>query len=144
MSGFQIKYNRSRFPDRQRREDGKWGCRGCGSEIPKGRTAWCSEECVKKFHPFYVIDAVKKRDKGICQTCGFDTAERVKNKWGGMERVRRPEYDHILSMADGGLTVLENMRTLCHPCHRERTKIWHGERAAARRPQQSLLQESAS
>ena len=57
---FQIKYNRSRFPERQKRDDGKWGCRGCGSEIPKGRTAWCSEECVKKFHPFYVIDAVKK------------------------------------------------------------------------------------
>lgn len=130
---YTIRYNRSRFPERQRREDGSWGCRGCGSPIPKGRQAWCSDLCVQKFHPLYVIDAVKKRDKGICNACGFDTSE-----WWKIDH-RRAEYDHIIPFSEGGLTVLENMRTLCAPCHRERTKAWHGERAAARRPQRSLL-----
>ena len=137
---FVLRYNRSRFPERQSREDGRWGCRGCGSEIPKGRQSWCSEGCVKRFHPFYVIDAVKKRDKGICQICGFDTNTEEKDPRGWTIHPRRAEYDHVLSMADGGLTVVENMRTLCAPCHRERTKVWHGERAAARRPQRTLLE----
>jgi 5-methylcytosine-specific restriction endonuclease McrA len=26
------------------------------------------------------------------------------------------------------MTVLENMRTLCEPCHKQRTKDWHGQR----------------
>lgn len=141
---FEIKYNRSRFPAQQRREDGTMGCRGCGEPIPKGRHSWCSNPCVERWHPFFVLDAVKKRDKGICQACGFDTAAREKNRFGGMSLVRRPEYDHIKPFSEGGLTVVENMRTLCHPCHREVTKSWHGARAAARRPQRSLLSSEMS
>lgn len=135
---FVVKYNRSRFPERQRREDGAWGCRGCGEPIPKGRQAWCSEPCVKRWHPFYVIHAVKARDKGICQECGFDTRTIEKDSRGWTIQPRRPEYDHIKPFSEGGLTVVENMRTLCHPCHRAVTKSWHGERAAARKPQRPI------
>jgi len=140
---FVIKYD-GRFPARQRREDGKWGCRGCGSAIPKGRQSWCSEACVTRFHPFYVIAEVKRRDKGICQACGCDTSLIEKNAWGGHSRLRPPDYDHIVPFSEGGLTVLENMRTLCRPCHKARTKAWHAERAAARRPQRSLPMEAMS
>jgi len=34
------------------------------------------------------------------------------------------EYDHIIPFCEGGLTILENMRTLCTPCHKKRTAEW--------------------
>ena len=50
------------------------------------------------------------------------------------------EADHIIPFSEGGETVLENMRTLCYPCHKHRTKKWHGDRKAARRePDQMVL-----
>ena len=129
----------SRHPQSQQRLDGSWGCAGCGGDLPKRRRTWCSNACFERFDPRCVITAVKERDKGICQSCGFDTDTREPNCTGYMRRVRDPEYDHIVPFCEGGLTVLENMRTLCDRCHRARTKTWHGERAAARRPQKSLL-----
>lgn len=38
------------------------------------------------------------------------------------------EMDHIIPFSEGGLTVLENVRTLCVLCHKKRTKKWHKER----------------
>jgi 5-methylcytosine-specific restriction endonuclease McrA len=32
--------------------------------------------------------------------------------------------DHILPFAEGGACSLENLRTLCRPCHRKVTKEW--------------------
>jgi 5-methylcytosine-specific restriction endonuclease McrA len=43
--------------------------------------------------------------------------------WRAWRRAKpkKPEYDHIVPFSEGGLTVLENMRTLCRPCHKART-----------------------
>jgi 5-methylcytosine-specific restriction endonuclease McrA len=38
------------------------------------------------------------------------------------------EADHIIPHSEGGEYVLENMRTLCIPCHKARTKAWHKSR----------------
>lgn len=38
------------------------------------------------------------------------------------------EMDHIIPFSEGGLTVLENVRTLCILCHKKRTKKWHKDR----------------
>lgn len=38
------------------------------------------------------------------------------------------EMDHIIPYSEGGLTVLENVRTLCVVCHKKRTKKWHKDR----------------
>lgn len=144
MSPFVIIYE-NRFPIQQRRSDGSWGCRGCGGAIPKGRQTWCSRECVNTYHPAYVISAAKRRDKEICSTCGYDRAAAERKWWQGREAVRRHggtaewnefrktqprkiEYDHIIPFSEGGLTVLENIRSLCSECHKRRTKRWHRER----------------
>jgi 5-methylcytosine-specific restriction protein A len=49
------------------------------------------------------------------------------------------EADHIIPHSEGGQFVLENVRTLCVPCHKKRTKTWHRERKLARDPQLNLL-----
>lgn len=35
------------------------------------------------------------------------------------------EADHIIPHSEGGEYTLENMRTLCVPCHKKRTREWH-------------------
>lgn len=149
---FKIIYDKSRFPILQRRVDGTLGCRGCGGAIPKGRSAWCSRECCKKYNPQFVLAAVRARDHDICSECGRD-CDKEYNQWmaekfGGKNfnwnewRNRKPpgaEYDHIVPFSEGGLTVLENMRTLCSPCHKKRTADWHWQRTNKRRNQEVLL-----
>lgn len=45
------------------------------------------------------------------------------------------QADHIIEVTDGGAPYLENIQTLCVPCHKAKTKAQHGERAAKRRAQ---------
>lgn len=135
---FQIQYGRSRFPIRHKRADGTFGCRGCGGDIPKGRRTWCSSACIEKHEPRAVLEAVRKRDKGVCQKCSFDI-KAARNEWNALRPSRnwwtpeysawlreepKEEYDHIIPFSEGGLTVLENMRTLCHNCHVQVTTEW--------------------
>lgn len=136
---FRIKYDRSRFPVRQLRDDGTYGCRGCGGVIPKGRRAWCSKACADRYDPFRVLIAVRKRDGDVCKICGLD-CRKARAHWlrqkpafytGDLSyddwRRKKPpaaEYDHVKPFSEGGLTVLENMRTLCAPCHRAVTAAW--------------------
>ena len=144
ISVFKIKYNKARFPIQQKRANGKPGCRGCGGAIPKGRRSWCSQKCVSRFNPATVILEVKKRDREVCDQCGYDyraaRAEWIKQCHNAGLSLRsyatrkifpaptKIEYDHIIPFSEGGLTVLENMRSLCTPCHKERTRLWHQER----------------
>jgi len=138
--GFVIKYDRARFPEQQLRPDGTWGCRGCGGAIPKGRHSWCSDPCYNRYCPRMVMAAVRQRDHDICSACGRDCkAERAEwksRRWDPDWLKRKPpraEYDHIIPFSEGGLTVLENMRTLCALCHKAETNKWRKQKRAARR-----------
>jgi len=129
-----IIYGRGRFPKLVAPRT----CRGCHSPIPKGsgRRTWCSRECYEKFEPSMVIRAVQERDRGVCQICGIDIhqahcawrkAEPDRSKdfqaWIKWRREKpKEEYHHIVPFSEGGLTVLENMQTLCVPCHRKITR----------------------
>lgn len=143
MKPYKISYNKSRFPNQPKRGDGSWGCRGCGGDIPKGRRAWCSRQCCETFHPAFVISNVRKRDKDICAFCGFDHEKAMDEWWkqkpnadhyGWQDHhkwiAQKPvvNFDHIIPFSEGGMTVLENMRTLCEPCHKQRTKNWHADK----------------
>lgn len=56
--------------------------------------------------------AVRERDQ-VCRTCGEEGTD----------------FDHILPVADGGQTTLENLQLLCHPCHVQKSRTdWHGSR----------------
>jgi 5-methylcytosine-specific restriction enzyme A len=57
--------------------NGRPVCCWCGAEVPKGRRRWCGEACVRQMQiqhwPRVWAAEVIKRDKGICQICGFDS-----------------------------------------------------------------------
>jgi 5-methylcytosine-specific restriction endonuclease McrA len=165
---FRIIYQ-NRFPTQQRRQDGTWGCRGCGGVIPKGRQTWCSKSCHDAYHPAMVIAAARLRDKEVCSGCGYDAASATREwwaeqaeidklfryrspawtpttpepdnreyrrrfkEWQGKGRPRKIEYDHVIPFSEGGLTILENIRSLCEVCHRQRTRDWHAGRRKSQR-----------
>lgn len=131
-----IQYDQNRFPVLQLGPDGKPMCRGCGKDIPEGRSAWCSNPCYRTYHPRMVKMAVFRRDKGVCRSCQFDcyTALQVwkssRRSWVGSReewwalKPRKWEMHHIKPFSEGGLTILSNLITLCSKCHRRETSGW--------------------
>ncbi len=119
-------------------------CRWCQLEIlaPR-RRSFCSAYCVHQWRlrsdPGYLRDLVFARDRGVCALCDTDTTaawsllkrsrgtarEQLLSMWGMASIAARRslwDADHILPVAEGGGGCdLENMRTLCLPCHREVT-----------------------
>lgn len=48
------------------------------------------------------------------------------------------EADHVVPVVEGGPNALENLRTLCLPCHKSETRVLAARRARARRKQLDL------
>jgi 5-methylcytosine-specific restriction endonuclease McrA len=119
-------------------------CRWCELEIlAKRRRTFCSDYCVHQWRlrtdPGYLRDQVFARDRGVCHLCRADTValynalKRARGKARiaglslyGMKTIhaRRSlwDADHIVPVAEGGGQCdLDNLRTLCLPCHREVT-----------------------
>jgi 5-methylcytosine-specific restriction endonuclease McrA len=119
-------------------------CRWCQLEIlARRRRTFCSEYCVHQWRlrsdPGYLRDQVFARDRGVCALCSTDTVAayaRLKRTRGAARaealamwgirsiQARRSlwDADHILPVAEGGGQCdLDNLRTLCLPCHREVT-----------------------
>jgi 5-methylcytosine-specific restriction protein A len=119
--------------------NGRALCRQCGQEVPRGQRSFCGPACIHEWKlrssPGYLRAQVWKRDKGVCAICGFDThalrlefaslhwaARRDRMKQLGIPRNR--EYslwdaDHIVPVIEGGGECgIDNIRTLCIPCHK--------------------------
>jgi len=86
-------------------------------------------------------ECVFERDAGVCALCGTDTHRlrrrimrlpfsqrmrelRALQQRGVIYKRRKSwwEADHILPVVEGGDSNLENIRTLCIPCHRDVTR----------------------
>lgn len=119
-------------------------CRWCQLEVlARRRRTFCSAYCVHQWRlrsdPGYLREQVFVRDRGICAACGTDTIaaynqlKRSRGKargealavWGLKSvHARRSlwDADHMLPVAEGGGQCdIDNLRTLCLPCHREAT-----------------------
>ncbi len=122
-------------------------CRYCSTEVSGRRRTFCSDSCVHEWRlrsdPWYLRQQVFRRDKGICTVCGVDTRKvrRLINRArkAGPEEyaltlevlaaegypIKHPEKalwhaHHRVAVKDGGgLCGLENLTTVCLPCHRK-------------------------
>lgn len=120
-------------------------CRWCKTEVSGRRRTFCSDACVHEWRlrssTSYLRECVLARDNGVCALCGTDTvkarrrvmrlpfADRMRElrallAAGAITRRRKTwwEADHILAVVEGGDSNLENIRTLCIPCHRRVTR----------------------
>lgn len=116
-------------------------CVWCDGVLSGRRTRWCSDKCVQAYmvtSPNGIRRAAYERDRGVCALCGLDTtalstAERsaMGDKWG---RYGGPwDADHIVPLCEGGTNFLDNIRTLCRPCHKAQTKALAARRAATKK-----------
>lgn len=65
--------------------------------------------------------AVFLRDNFTCQGCGYHKM-REDRPW--LPNMSNLECDHIIPMAKGGLTTMDNLQTLCKECNRKKgTKV---------------------
>ena len=130
-------------------EEGLPCCRWCNKGVMKPRRTLCSDECAHELKlricGRYLRDCVYLRDNGICNICNTDTKmiarqanmllydEKEQYLKDNMISLKRKiwikkhggglwDADHIVPVKDGGgLCGLENMRTLCIPCHKKIT-----------------------
>lgn len=97
------------------------------------------------------------RDRGHCRQCGLDTewlgriihqARNHLKELNGWDSKFIPllmvqlgfkpdtamwEADHILGLSEGGEDSIENIQTLCIPCHESKTAVGTHERAKGQR-----------
>jgi 5-methylcytosine-specific restriction endonuclease McrA len=87
---------------------------------------------------------VRRRDRTICAECQLDTnalrravrgrgRARILREKGFVPRKSLWELDHIVPLIDGGGHELENLQTLCKPCHKKKTSREAHLRAARNR-----------
>jgi 5-methylcytosine-specific restriction protein A len=121
----------------------------------------CIHEWKLRSDPGYAAAQVLRRDRGICCLCGTDclalqlewrrlwtewnwSPDRLKlqEEWLAAKGVPRSrlggkrlwDMDHTTPVVEGGGTCgLDNLRTLCIPCHRAQTKALAARRAQARK-----------
>lgn len=155
--------------------DGHALCRWCQKRVPKGRRAWCSQECIDEYlirsDGKFARFKVYQRDHGVCAICGLDVSRieidldvrrRINfgyyNECGlwpladeSIRAYRRAlatagfdlgkslwEADHIKPVCEGGGECgLDNLRTLCVPCHKRVSADLAQKRAIDRRTQNS-------
>ena len=120
---------------------GAGGCGWCGASLPPRRKRWCGPDCADDFwrnHWWSMARReAKKRDRRSCVRCGHKPAPRPR---GGPElsawRRRRPldrlEVNHKTPCVGRHASLscshhLDNLETLCVPCHAEHTKAIRGD-----------------
>ena len=119
-------------------------CRWCGEPIlheegerageVNRRRRW-HQACVDVYNatdPRQARRTVRKRDRGVCAVCRLDTRQlkrEIKGR-GSAKKLRAKgfvprrslwELDHIVPLIDGGSHDLDNLQTLCTPCHKTKT-----------------------
>lgn len=116
-------------------------CRWCRRLVSPPRYSFCSDDCVHEYRlrsdSTYLRSQVFMRDKGVCRECGTSTmalrrkldvmSEEMRNAvcdaLGIPANRRAPGHslwdaDHVVPVhAGGGCCGLNNIVTLCLPCH---------------------------
>jgi 5-methylcytosine-specific restriction endonuclease McrA len=119
-------------------------CLWCGAELPPRRRSWCSDRCGDAFwanHWWSVArQSAKRRDRYSCRRCGVRAPKRpvqsayasrarylaAMRVWREKKRTGRMEVNHIVPCRGRHKALdcahhLDNLETLCPPCHKEHT-----------------------
>lgn len=134
-------------------------CRWCGKLVPRPSRFCGAQECYKQVRirsePQFARKCVGERDRGVCAHCRCDTVKlyrvlRTVERLAGYSMAsavfvdlgftgdyrlngNRWQMDHIKPVVEGGGGCgLENLRTLCTPCHRQETAALAKRRADKR------------
>lgn len=130
--------------------NGRALCRYCKTtECPPPRRTFCSDACIHEWrirsNPGYAKEQVLKRDDCRCALCPTDTFAEFRGEYEARlartyprslraKKLATFDMDHIKPVSEGGGECgLENLRTLCKPCHRKVTAELAARRALARR-----------
>jgi 5-methylcytosine-specific restriction protein A len=145
----------------QRGPSGRGLCRICVAEVPSGRRTFCGDACVETYHIRVgrYRDSVYRRDRGVCAICSDDTERKIDTARRTARLLTRPnghwyeiysricrqwgyptynspwQADHIVPLSEGGRNEIQNLRTLCLPCHLDETAKLTGRLAQRRREQ---------
>lgn len=74
--------------------------------------------------PYALQQACFKRDSWTCVQCGYL----------GTPNAGDLNADHVIPRAEGGEDTLENLQTLCRPCHEPKIQAEAARGRARRRP----------
>lgn len=138
-------------------------CRWCRKEVQPPKRTFCGPECVHEWRlrssTSYLRQCVRERDKEICAACGLDCkALRIELRklkktdpaaWlAKCEEYSIPKHrrnkslfdaEHVIPVCEGGgESGLQNLISLCLPCHRISTNAL----LARRREQRKLKPKS--
>ena len=117
-------------------------CRFHGLPVGKGRRTACSPECSQAQRRLAFWDAMCyaawERDQHRCQECGQELVRRGTTYQGvEYEYPQGATYHHVIEVNEGGGQLgLDNIITLCKPCHAQKTAEYAARRADERRAQQ--------
>lgn len=125
----------------------------------------CVEEQLIRSNPAHARVLVFRRDAGVCTRCSIDTelvkaeSDRLRDRVNevlpnickgyaakvgflralGFGSAHLWEMDHIVPVSEGGGECgLENLRTLCIPCHKKVTTELRGRLAARARGEKNV------
>lgn len=96
-------------------------CQLCGANCDRGEKEWLEKK--PQWDDYPADPNLKWPEQGQERYRRYDLAC---NEWRKLKP--RAEYDHIIPFSEGGPTTLENMRTLCRPCHVKVTTEWRKNR----------------
>lgn len=98
-------------------------CRWCNRPLVEGQRDYCSRGCRWSFYHWWNLRPAYQRvifirDNFTCQKCGLRPIRQSQPWLPGLSEL---ECDHIRPVSEGGLTVWNNLQTLCAKCNREKS-----------------------
>lgn len=115
-----LKADLVKLPNRAPLFVAKGHCQACNQELTGRQRLYCSAVCTDWFYRYWCsrpayVRATFIRDDWACQACGYHQMREDKPWLPDMSNLER---DHIIPLARGGTTTMENLQTLCRSCNR--------------------------
>lgn len=97
-------------------------CQWCNGLLTGKQRFYCCEGCTFSFYNYWCsrpayVRATFIKDNFTCQECGYHKTLEGR-PW--LPELSNLECDHIIPLARGGETTMDNLQTLCKKCNRQK------------------------